>query len=67
MKEPDHRQCAGKIPYRDALSAKIALARAGRAGQLGPDDRMRVYQCAVCGSWHMGHSVGGRPWYEIWQ
>ena len=67
MKTPEEQQCQGKTRYRDELSAKIAMARQGRAGRLGPNDRMSIYKCKFCGSWHMGHSPTGKLWHEIWR
>jgi len=66
MKNTEDQQCRGKMQYKDALSAKIALAKQGRAGRLGPHDKMSIYQCKFCGLWHMGHSDNGQPWYLIW-
>ena len=63
----EQQQCQGKTQYADELAAKIALAKQGRAGRLGPQDLMRIYHCDYCGRWHMGHSPYGRPWYEIWR
>ena len=61
MNNREQPQCQGKLRYRDELSAKIALAKQGRAGRLGSQDLMRIYRCELCGAWHMGHSPSGRP------
>jgi len=61
------RQCLGKSRYPDEMTAKIALGKLGRAGRLGPDERMSIYRCELCGSWHMGHSANGAPWHQIWR
>jgi hypothetical protein len=67
MSNREAQQCIGKTRYADELAAKIALGKLGRTGRLKPTDTMRIYRCEFCGFWHMGHGVGGRPWYEIWR
>jgi hypothetical protein len=67
VKNGEGLQCKGKVRYRDELSAKIAMARQGRAGRLGPQERMSIYRCQFCGSWHMGHSPDGVPWHQHWR
>jgi hypothetical protein len=67
VKNGEDQQCKGKVQYRDELSAKIAMARQGRAGRLGPQDRMSIYRCQYCGYWHMGHGTTGVPWHQLWR
>ena len=43
-----------KVRYRDAISAKLALARAQRKDSpRRPKVERRVYRCAQCHGWHL--------------